>query len=166
MTEPTRRANDTPTLMGLLEWFWLNDYAAVEQAVDDMRRLGVTHLRTGVSWADYLTESGQRWYDWLIPKLAREVELLPCFVYTPPSLGELPSTASPPRNLKDYADFLDVCITRYGKHFDHVELWNEPNNMREWDFTLDNTWEKFAAMIGGAAYWAHQRGKRTVLGGM
>ncbi len=166
MTTSAPNESGTAALMGLLEWFWLEDYEAVEQAIEDMRRLGVQRLRTGVSWADYLTDSGQRWYDWLLPKLAREVELLPCFVYTPPSLGELPSTAAPPRNPKDYADFLDLCITRYGQFFDYVELWNEPNNMREWDFTLDNTWEKFAATVGGAAYWAHRRRKRTVLGGM
>ncbi|RFA25386.1 NAD-dependent dehydratase [Alkalilimnicola ehrlichii] len=157
---------NSETLMGLLEWFWLGDYEAVEEALADIRRLGVQRLRLGVSWADYLTETGERWYDWLLPKLAKEVELLPCFVYTPPSLAELPATAAPPRNPKDYADFLDVCITRYGDFFEYVELWNEPNNMREWDFTLDNTWEKFAATIGGAAYWARQRGKRTALGGM
>ncbi|MDX5347076.1 MAG: SDR family NAD(P)-dependent oxidoreductase, partial [Hymenobacteraceae bacterium] len=32
--------------------------------------------------------------------------------------------------------------------------------------TLDKNWFKFAEMIGGAAYWAQQRGKKTVLGGM
>lgn len=152
--------------IGLLEWFWLNDHARVEAAVGDLRRLGVHHLRVGVSWADYLSDGGPAWYDWLLPLLAREVELLPCFVYTPPSLGETPSTASPPRNPKDYADFIDHCITRYGRHFGAVELWNEPNNAREWDYENDPLWEKFAATIGGAAYWAHRRGRRTVLGGM
>lgn len=152
--------------IGLLEWFWINDHARVEASIKDLRRLGVRHLRTGFSWADYLRDDGPAWYDWLLPRLAREVELLPCFVYTPPSLGETPNTASPPRNPRDYADFIDHCITRYGRWFDAVELWNEPNNAREWDYEADPLWEKFAATIGGAAYWARRRGKRTVLGGM
>lgn len=47
------------------------------------------------------------------------------------------------------------------------ELWNEPNNRYKWDFpSCDPQWGKFAEMIGAAAYWAKQRGRRTVLGGM
>ncbi|HET6725362.1 MAG TPA: NAD-dependent epimerase/dehydratase family protein [Gammaproteobacteria bacterium] len=152
--------------IGVLEWFWLNDHERVEAAIAEIRRLNIRHLRTGLSWADYLTDDGPAWFDWLLPKLAKEAELLPCFVYTPPSLGEAPATNSPPRNAKDYADFMDLCIDRYGKHFEAVELWNEPNNLRQWDYELDPHWTKFAATIGGAAYWARKRGKRTVLGGM
>lgn len=152
--------------IGLLEWFWINDRAAVEQAVTDMKALGVRQLRFGFSWADFQREDGPAWFDWLLPKLAAAAELLPCFVYTPPSLGEQPYTASPPRDLKAFADFIDVVITRYGQYFEYIELWNEPNNIREWDASLDWSWEKFAAMIINAAHWARHRGKKTVLGGM
>lgn len=152
--------------IGLLEWFWFDDKAAVEQAVADMRALGVTQLRFGFSWADYLREGGPKWFDWLLPKLAEAGELLPCFVYTPPSHGEQAHTASPPRDLKSFADFIDTAIHRYGQYFEYVELWNEPNNLREWDASRDWFWEKFASMIIQAANWARQRGKKTVLGGM
>src|SRR5699024_8691689 len=73
---------------------------------------------------------------------------------------------SPPKNLKDYADFIDVMITEYGEYFDWVELWNEPNNQLDYDYTMDYSWNKFSKMIGMAAYWAQHRGKKTVLGGM
>jgi CDP-paratose 2-epimerase len=152
--------------IGLLEWFWFNDRAAVEQAVADIKALGVKQLRFGFSWADYMREDGPEWFDWLVPKLAEVAELLPSFVYTPPSLGEQPYTASPPRDLKAFADFIDVAITRYGQYFEYVELWNEPNNIREWDSSLDWSWEKFATMIINAGNWARHRGKKTVLGGM
>lgn len=158
--------SDLAPAIGLLEWFVLNDHDGVDAAIADIRRLGVRHLRIAVSWADYLTPDGPAWYDWLLPRLAKEAELLPCFVYTPPSHGEAPATNAPPRNPKEYADFIDLCIDRYGRHFDTVELWNEPNNVREWDYERDPLWKKFAATVGGAAYWARQRGKRTVLGGM
>ncbi|HET6655578.1 MAG TPA: NAD-dependent epimerase/dehydratase family protein [Gammaproteobacteria bacterium] len=163
MTAP---ADDAGPDIGVLEWFWLNDHERAEAAIEDIRRLGIRHLRTGLSWADYFTDDGPAWFDWLLPKLAKEVELLPCFVYTPPSLGKMPSCMSPPREPKDFADFVDICIDRYGRCFDMVELWNEPNNQRYWDCELDPQWYNFAAMVGGAAYWAHQRGKQTVLGGM
>ena len=51
--------------------------------------------------------------------------------------------------------------------FSHLELWNEPNNRYKWNFEqFDPSWQKFAEMIGAAAYWAKQRGCKTVLGGM
>jgi hypothetical protein len=43
---------DGPAL-GILEWFRPGEHARVEAAVADLERLGVRHLRTGVSWADY-----------------------------------------------------------------------------------------------------------------
>jgi len=153
-------------VVGLVEWFRPGEYEHVQQVLADLKELGVKELRTGVSWADYYTAEGKAWYDWLIPTLAKEVTLLPCFLYTPPSIGEKPRTSAPPQDRKAYADFLDVFITELGEHFEWVELWNEPNNQVEYDFTLDYGWYKFAEMVGGAAYWCKQRGKKTALGGM
>ncbi len=152
--------------IGLVEWFRIGEKEHVKQVLTDLKELGVTELRTGVSWADYYTPEGKEWYNWLIPTLAKEVKVLPCFLYTPPSIGMRPRTSAPPKNLKAYADFLDVFITELGEHFEWVELWNEPNNKVEYDFTLDYGWYKFAEMVGGAAYWCKQRGKKTLLGGM
>ena len=152
--------------VGLIEWLRVGDVARVEQLLVDLRELGVHRLRTQFSWADWHTPEGQAWYAWLIPRLAAECELLPCFTYTPPSLGIEPRTASPPRDTKAYADFLDQVIERFGAHFEWVELWNEPNNLNDWDWHLDHDWQLFSEMIGQAANWAHHRGKKTLLGGM
>jgi len=154
-----------PTI-GMLEWFRPGEHDRVDRLLDDMRTLGVTELRTGISWADCCTPEGEAWYAWLFPQLARRVNVLPCFVDTPPLWGVAPKTSAPPGNLKTYADFLDVLITRYGKFFEWIELWNEPNDPRKWDAELDPYWIKFSEMIGNAAYWAQHRGKKTVLGGM
>jgi len=155
----------TPAI-GLLEWFEPGEHERVERVLEGVRELGVRHLRTGVSWAGWHTPGGADWYDWLLPRLAAEVEVLPCLVYTPPSLGLIPRTSSPPRRLRDYADLLDVVLTRHGAHFDSIELWNEPNSRAEWDWTLDPDWLLFSEMIGDAAHWARHRGYRVVLGGM
>ena len=159
------RHSSEPAL-GLVEWFEVGEHERVERVLAGLHELGVEQLRTGVSWADWFADDGEAWFDWLLPRLAAEVEVLPCVAFTPPSLGEVPKPASPPRRLRDYADFLDVLITRHGTHFDHVELWNEPNNIAEWDWRLDAEWSKFAEMIAAAAHWAQRRGKRTVLGGI
>jgi CDP-paratose 2-epimerase len=156
---------DGPAL-GILEWFRPGEHARVETAVADLERLGVRHLRTGVSWADYHRRGVAAWYDWLLPTLARHFEILPCVLYVPPSISRSKTTAGPPEDPKAYADFLDVLVDRHGRHFEAVELWNEPNNLADWDWRLDPQWRLFADMIIQAAHWMRRKGKRTVLGGM
>jgi CDP-paratose 2-epimerase len=96
-----------------------------------------------------------------------EFEVLLSVWHTPPSLAEGGTCSSPPRRLRDYADFIDTLITNHGRQFAALELWNEPNNRYKWDFPrFDPGWRKFAEMVGSAAYWARQRNVTTVLGGM
>ena len=152
--------------VGMLEWFRPGEHDRVDRVLDDLGRLGVEDLRTGISWADWHTPEGEAWYAWLLPQLARRVNVLPCFTYTPPSWGVAPKTSAPPRVLRSYSDFIDQMITRFGQYFDWVEIWNEPNNLRSWDVTLDPYWFGFSEMAGAAAYWAKKRGKRTLLGGL
>ncbi|HLS27365.1 MAG TPA: NAD-dependent epimerase/dehydratase family protein [Opitutales bacterium] len=158
--------NEQRPIFGLLEWFHIGDEARVEEILADAAALGVEYIRTGVSWADFFTKEGPDWYDWLLPKLSSQVQILPCFTYTPPSEGIVPKVSSPPREPKKFADFLDVAISRYGHFFDQVELWNEPNGLVDWDWRLDPEWKIFSEMIGMAAHWAKHRGKKTVLGGL
>lgn len=152
--------------LGILEWFRPGEYQRAEALLEDMKALGIRRLRTGVSWADFHTPEGREWFDWLFPTLARDMEVLPCFTYTPPSMGVEYKTSAPPREPRAFADFIDVMITLYGEHFEWLELWNEPNNLNDWDWHLDPDWNVFSRMIGMAAYWARQRGKKTVLAGM
>lgn len=158
-------AQDSPAI-GLVQWFRPGDYHQVESVLSDARALGVRHLRTGISWADWYAREGDGWYAWLLPRLAQEVEVLPCVKHTPPSLGIVPKYSSPPAVPKTYADFIDVVVSRLGKHFQWIELWNHPNNLEEWDSRLDTNWNMFSEMIGGAAYWIRQLGKKSVLPGL
>jgi CDP-paratose 2-epimerase len=162
---PRKAARPRPTL-GVVEWLRPGEHERALRLIEGLKRIGITELRTGISWADWHEPGGRAWYDWLLPRLSAELHVLPCLTCTPPSLGIEPKTSAPPRDLKAYADFLDVVLTDYGEHFDWVELWNEPNNLNDWDWRLDPEWRRFCEMIGGAAYWAKGRGKRTVLGGM
>ncbi|HEU4496240.1 MAG TPA: NAD-dependent epimerase/dehydratase family protein, partial [Flavobacterium sp.] len=158
-------AASIPTV-GILEWFRIGEYDEVRQVIADLKKIGIRHIRTGISWADWHQNTAIEWYDWLLPELNRHFEILPCFLYTPPSIGETAKISAPPKDLKAYADFIDVMIGRYGSYFEWVELWNEPNNNIEYDFTMDYSWNKFATMVGMAAFWAKEKGKKTLLGGM
>src|SRR5438128_556476 len=74
-------------LVGMVEWLRPGEHDRVDRLLADLRALGVAELRTGISWADWHTPEGEAWYAWLFPQLARHVRVLPCFLYTPPSLG-------------------------------------------------------------------------------
>jgi CDP-paratose 2-epimerase len=155
----------TPPAFGFAEWFRPGEYERTEQAMEAIAATGARHLRTHLSWAEYHKDGGEAWYDWLLPKLGARFDLLPCIHYTPPSLSRTGTASGAPNRLQDYADFVDHALTRYGRHFRHVELWNEPNNLLDWDWHHDRDWLLFCEMVGAAAYWAKQRGFGTVLGG-
>lgn len=150
---------------GIVEWFRPGEHERVESSIERLRQIGCDSLRTHLSWAEYHDEGGQSWYDWLLPRLAQEAELLPCVHYTPPSLSETGRSNGPPRDLRAYADFVDHVIDRYGAHFPALELWNEPNNLLDWDWRVDADWLKFCTMVGAAGHWARERGRQVVLGG-
>ena len=124
------------------------------------------NLRTAISWCDWMREGGEEWYAWLLPKLTERFDVLPCFLYTPPDLGILPKTSSPPRDPQAYGEFVEMVLQRHSGEFPYVELWNEPNNYIEWDWTIDPEWTIFAEMIAGAAGRAAGLGVKSVLGGM
>lgn len=155
-------AQKHPTI-GLVESFRPGEYERVESVVKHARSLGVEHLRTTICWADWYTSEGDGWYAWLLPRLAKDLQILPCFLYTPASLGVVPKFSSPPQQPKAYADFLDVMITRFGNLFEWIELWNRPDRSGEWDRNMDPDWRVFCEMIGGSAFWVRQRGKKAVL---
>lgn len=153
----------SPPALGFVEWFRPDEQARVEQTIAGLQSAGITRLRTHLSWAEFHAPGGQEWYDWLLPKLGSAFELLPCVHYTPPSLSRTGASSGAPKRLQDYADFVDLVLTRYGTHFREIELWNEPNNLLDWDWREDPDWLLFCEMVGAAAFWVQQRGWRAVL---
>jgi CDP-paratose 2-epimerase len=152
--------------LGVLEWLRPGEYERAERTLEDLRALNIARLRSGISWSDWHSPAGREWFDWFIPRAAQQVDLLPCVSYTPPSLRIEANTSSPPTNPKDYANFVDLLITHYGDHFEWIELWNESNNLNDWDWRLDQDWVAFSQMIDKAAQQARNCGKKTVFAGV
>src|SRR5438093_277509 len=48
--------------LGLCQWFNFEDHR-LDDAVRWLRRLGVKHLRTGISWADSFPPNAEQWFD-------------------------------------------------------------------------------------------------------
>ena len=94
--------------MGLMQWFHFED-PRLNDAVAWMKRLGVRHLRTGLSWADSFRPNALDWFDRQREALA-DFDVTVTFCFTP----ELaPHHTSPAREPQLFADFCGEMIGRY-----------------------------------------------------
>ncbi len=97
--------------MGLCQWFHFED-PRLDEAVQWLRRLGVRHLRTGLSWADSFRPNALDWFDRQMEALA-DFDVTVTFCFTPEHLGLAPHHTSPAREPQLFADFCGQMIERY-----------------------------------------------------
>lgn len=97
--------------MGLCQWFHFEDHR-LHDAVRWMRRLGVQHLRTGLSWADSFRPNALDWFDRQMDALA-EFQVTVTFCFTPEHRGIEPHHTSPPLDVNEFADFCGKMVERY-----------------------------------------------------
>ena len=103
-------AGCTPEL-GLCQWFHFEDHR-LDAAVRTMRDLGVTYLRTGLSWADSQRPAAQAWFDRQMRAL-EPFDVTLTFCFTPESEGVRPHHTSPPRDVERFAEFCAAQVRRY-----------------------------------------------------
>jgi beta-xylosidase len=108
-----RQFSDLTPALGICQWFHFQDHR-ITDAVRWMKRLGVTHLRTGLSWADYLRPDAMGWFDRQM-QLLEEFNLTVTYCFTPESRGIRPHHTSAPRNPEEFADFCARMTRRYGR---------------------------------------------------
>ena len=97
--------------MGICQWFHFEDHR-LDAAVEKLKQLGVTRLRTGLSWADWLRPDADKWYDRMM-KALEDFDLTITFCFTPESKGIQPHHTSPPQNIAEFADFCVEMMRRY-----------------------------------------------------
>ncbi|MBX9934166.1 MAG: beta-xylosidase [Methylobacterium sp.] len=97
--------------LGICQWFHFEDHR-LDEAVAWLRRLGVTHLRTGLSWADRFRPDALAWFDRQMAALA-EFQVTVTFCFTPEHRGLMPHHTSPPLVAQEFADFCAEMIERY-----------------------------------------------------
>jgi CDP-paratose 2-epimerase len=151
--------------LGLVQWFPYGDLQRVRRVREKLRVLGVTRLRTMLSWADWCRPDGPEWIARMLDEL-EGVDVLPVLHSTPPSFGEKPYTSSVPRDLGHYAYYVRWVCETYGDRFTHVQLWNEPTTWCDWDRDADKWWLRFAEMIRYAAAEAAGTDVQVVLAGI
>lgn len=97
--------------MGLMQWFHFED-PRLKDAVAWMKRLGVKHLRTGLSWADSFRPNAIDWFDRQMEAL-EPFDVTVTFCFTPEHLGIAPHHSSAVHDPQAFADFCAWMIDRY-----------------------------------------------------
>jgi beta-xylosidase len=108
---PKLAAELFPSGMGICQWFHYED-PRLDLAVDWLRRLGVTYLRTGVSWADWYRENAEAWFDRQMHALEPFATTL-TLCFTPEHMGIAPHYTSPPKRAEDFAEFAVWAVRKY-----------------------------------------------------
>ncbi|MBR0654180.1 beta-xylosidase [Plastoroseomonas arctica] len=96
---------------GLCQWFHYQDHR-LDEAVRWMQRLGVRHLRTGLSWADSFRPDALAWFDRQMDAL-RDFDVTVTFCFTPEHRGIEPHHTSPPLVPEEFAEFCGAMVRRY-----------------------------------------------------
>jgi beta-xylosidase len=97
--------------VGICQWFHFQDHR-LDSAVAWLRKLGVRHLRTGLSWADYHRPEALEWLDRQMRAL-EEFQVTITFCFTPEQCGLRPHCTSPPQCIEDFARFCAEMVRRY-----------------------------------------------------
>jgi beta-xylosidase len=100
----------TPGL-GLCQWFHFED-PRLDEAVRHLKTLGVTDLRTGLSWADSFRPNAMEWFDRQMAALA-DFNVTLTFCFTPEHRGIAPHHSSAPLVKEEFADFCARMVARY-----------------------------------------------------
>ena len=83
-----------------------------DEAVAWLKRLGVTYVRTGLSWADSFRPNAEAWFDRQMAALA-DFHVTLTFCFTPEHRGIEPHHTSPPLVPEEYAEFCARMVRRY-----------------------------------------------------
>ena len=103
-------SNYTPEL-GICQWFHFEDHR-LSDAVRRLRDLGVKYVRTGLSWADSFRPGAHQWFDRQMT-LLEPFDVTVTFCFTPEHCGLEPNHSSPPRDVREFADFCARMTRRY-----------------------------------------------------
>ena len=106
-----RHFADYAPALGICQWFHFEDHR-LDDAVRWLRKLGVKHLRTGLSWADSFRPNADAWFDRQMRALD-EFDTTITFCFTPEHLGVRPHHTSAPQAIEGYAEFCARMVRRY-----------------------------------------------------
>jgi beta-xylosidase len=102
---------DYAPAMGICQWFHFQDHR-LEDAVRWLKKMGVTKLRTGLSWADSFRPGADAWFDQQMLALD-DFDVTVTFCFTPEHRGIEPHHTSAPVVAEEFAEFCGRMVRRY-----------------------------------------------------
>jgi beta-xylosidase len=108
-----RHFHEFAPAMGLCQWFHFDDHR-LDDAVHRMKEMGVTYLRTGLSWADSFRPDALVFFDRMMAAL-EPFDVTVTFCFTPEHRGIAPHHTSPPLVREEFAEFCGAMIRRYAR---------------------------------------------------
>ena len=105
------RFHDYTPEFGICQWFHFEDHR-LDNAVCWLRKLGVRHLRTGLSWADWHRPNAEAWFDRQMRAL-EPFDVTLTFCFTPEARGVRAHHTSPPVDVNEFAEFCGTMVRRY-----------------------------------------------------
>lgn len=97
--------------LGICQWFHFEDHR-LDDAIAWLRRLGVRHLRTGLSWADSFRPGADAWFDRQVRAL-EEFDVTLTYCFTPEHRGLRAHHTSPPQSIEEFSEFCARMTRRY-----------------------------------------------------
>jgi beta-xylosidase len=104
-------ASEFPEGMGICQWFHYDDHR-LDFAVEQLKKIGVKYLRTGVSWADWFRENSEVWFDRQMSAVD-EFDTTMTLCFTPEHLGVVPHYTSPAKDPRQFGEFARWAVSRY-----------------------------------------------------
>jgi hypothetical protein len=144
---------------------------AVAKDMEFLRQAGIRVLRVSIPWDAVEPEKDR--YDWTfwdqLVHLANQagVRLLPYVAYTP-KWNARPEIAahwtSPPRDLGEFSQLMELLAARYRGRIHSWEIWNEPDNRDYWGGSV----EEYGRLLAAGARAVHKADPdaRVVSGGL
>ncbi len=110
------------------------------QAVVDIQRLGVKWLKVQVAWKslqpngpDEISEDFRRLEIYLETAFNSGLDIMVSIAKAPNWARAVDQNEDgPPDNPQALADFISLMLGEFGTSLDAIEVWNEPNLVREW----------------------------------
>lgn len=106
-----RTFHDVTPEFGICQWFHFEDHR-LDNAVRWLRDLGVTDLRTGLSWADVFRPDALAWFDRQMRAL-EPFRVTVTFCFTPEHRGTWAHHTAPPLESEEFAEFCAAMLRRY-----------------------------------------------------
>jgi O-antigen ligase len=121
------------------------DAEAQRHSLRLIRQAGFGWIRQQFQWAEMEPAKGQfydparaesTWarYDQMVALARAEGLRVIARIDRPPSWARPPGSyeTAPPRDVRDFADFVTAFVEHYRGQIDHIQIWNEPNLNTEW----------------------------------